>query len=260
MSLNGGYLSHDRRANSRRLELSGVFISRGMTIAGGLSMGPDGQLTLVLHARFDVCPTWCELAVRHLAEATARRTELMAVWTGTDEAQKAAAFEREFEASMQAIVSAAIAWDAFYAVVQTYVKLPPSLIQEWRDKRTARYKQVTEVVRRAFKLKPKGTAILRRNLKEIFRLRDLAVHPSGKIQVALPHPELKVGVEWRFAYFRIQNAEMVVNAATGMLWDLAHTGKPASADLTTYMSALRERLIPIFPGGHPSMPTPSAAP
>jgi hypothetical protein len=247
--------------------VAGVFVSRGMTIAipqGGLSLsiGPGGELSasLMFHVRFDVCPTWCELAVRHLADAAARRAHLMAVWTGTDEIQKASALEREFEASMQAIMAAAIAWDAFYSVVKTHVNLPPSLIQQWRDKRTARYAQITEVVRRGFKLKPRGTALLRQNLKEIYRLRDLAVHPSGKIEAPILHPELSVGVEWRFAHFRVQNAEVVVNATTGMLWDLAHGGKPTCAELVTYMNALCERLKAVFPAGHPSMLAPASAP
>jgi hypothetical protein len=81
---------------------------------------------------------------------------------------------------MQAIMAAAVAIDAFYSLIQTHVVLPPSLVEQWRTKRTLRYKQVTEVLRRAFHLKPKGVAILRQNLKEINRMRDLAIHPSER--------------------------------------------------------------------------------
>jgi hypothetical protein len=98
---------------------------------------------------------------------------------------------------MQAVMAAAIAIDAFYALIQTHVQLPSSLITQWRTIRTARYTQVTEVLRRAFHLKQKGTAALRQNLKEIYRLRDLAVHPSGKIEAPILHPEIDVSVEWR---------------------------------------------------------------
>jgi len=114
---------------------------------------------------------------------------------------------------MQAVVSAAIALDAFYSVIKTHILLPPNLIARWRTKRTPRYSQVTEVLRRAFHLRAKPTATLRQNLKFIYHLRNLAVHPSGKIESPLLHPEIKVGVEWRFAYFRAQTAELVVNSA-----------------------------------------------
>jgi hypothetical protein len=237
--------------------MAGIFISRGMTVAipeGGFAIGidPQGSSTanLTLHVHYDVCPTWCELALRHLGDARAARDERVAAWVGTDEDHKARCLEREFEASMQAIMAAAIALDAFYSRNQTYIQLPPLLVQQWRNKRTARYSQITEVLRLGFNLKPKGTAALRQNLKEIYRFRDLAVHPSGKIQAPFLHPEMEVGVEWRFAHFRAQNAELIVNAATGMLRDLANNGKPANNDIRKYMEALRQRLALLFSASH----------
>lgn len=239
--------------------MSGVFISRGMTVAvpaGGLTIAldADGKPTassLTLHVHFDVCPTWCQLALQHLAEAKSRRDARIAAWAGTDEDRKAASLEREFEASMQAAMAAAIALDAFYSTIQTHVHLPPALVEQWRTKRTARYSQVTEVLRRGFHLKPNGTKTLRQNLKEIYRFRDLAVHPSGKIEAPLLHPELDVGVEWRFAYFRAANADALVNAATAIIWDLAYNGKPTEEKVINYIQALRVRMAELFPSGHP---------
>jgi len=46
---------------------------------------------------------------------------------------------------MQAIMAAAIAVDAFYAMIWTHVDLPPDIANKWRAGRTARYSQVTEV-------------------------------------------------------------------------------------------------------------------
>ena len=242
--------------------MAGIFISRGMTVAipaGGLiiGIGDDGKATtsFTLHVRFDVCPTWIELALRHLADANEKRIARAEAWTGTNEELKAATLEREFEPSMQAIMAAAISIDAFYSLIQPQVQLPPRLVEGWRTKRTARYSQVTEVIRRAFGLKPKGTAALRQNLKEIFRLRDLAVNPSRKIEAPICHPEIDVGVEWRFEIFRAHNAELAVNAATGMLWDLAHNGKPKDSKIVKYMNSLRQRLVELFPFGHPMVAT-----
>lgn len=227
--------------------------------AGGLTIGigDDGNFTgdLTLHVRFNICPTWVELSLRHLEDAKIKRAEREAAWAGTNESLKGSALEREFEASMQAIMAAAIAIDAFYSIIQTHVVLPPSLVEQWRTKRTSRYSQVTEVLRRAFRLKTKGTTALRQNLKEIFRLRDLAVHPSGKIEAPILHPELNVGVEWRFAYFRAKNAEFVVNTATWILWDLAREGKSKDTKIVEYTSNLKLRLAELFPNGHPNAVT-----
>ena len=107
------------------------------------------------------------------------------------------------------------------------------------------------MIRRAFNLKRNGVRLLLENLKKIYRLRDLAVHPSGKVQEALLHPELGVGVEWRFVYFRADISEGAVNAATAIVWDLAFQGKPVSDQTANYLRGLRARLNDLFQQGHP---------
>lgn len=232
--------------------MAGVFISRGMTVAipaGGLVLSfdksgkPTGSLTLHLH--FDVCPTWFELALGHLEDAKNRQSARIAAWNTSDEDSKAATLEREFEASMQSIMASAIAVDAFYAVIQAKVKIPSTLITKWRKKRTPRYAQIAEVLRIAFTLKPKGSAILRKNLKEIYRFRDLAVHPSGKIDAPLLHPELQVGVERRFTCFRYENALLIVRETLRMLCELVTSGKPKNGEVRKYCEALRLRIEPL---------------
>lgn len=244
--------------------MSGVFITRGMTMSipsFSIRLRDDGELDsdpLVLHVRFDVCPTWIQIAKHHLDTALAARAIREQVWSGTDEDAKARALEAEFEASMQAIMATAISLDAAYAVLQQHVAIPPAMIEKWRKGRTARYTQVSEVVRRAFSLKPKGAAALRGNLKEIYRYRDMAVHPSGKIEAALLHPEIDVGVEWRFVYFRAKNAELVVLTAAAMLWDLAYNGKANDPEVTEYQKTLANRLVEVFPSGRPTPPATDA--
>jgi len=236
--------------------MPGIFISRGMTLrvpAGGMVVGTGDEAfvikSLTLHVRFDVCPTWIELALNHTRNSIAAREHRERVWRGSDEDAKAAALEREFEHSMQAIMASAIAIDAFYSVLAQHVIVPNSLIKKWRTNRTARYSQISEVIRRAFSLKPAEVKSLRANLKEIYRIRDMAVHPSGKVEAATYHPELDVGVEWRFAYFRSSNAELVSDAATSIVWELCKKGKPKDADIQEYVSNLILRLDGIFPDG-----------
>lgn len=226
-----------------------------------IRLNGNGELEadpLTLHVRFDVCPTWIQIAKRHLDAALVARTERQLAWAGSDESAKSRTLEVEFEASMQAIMAAAIAWDAVYAVLRQHVDIPTLLAEKWRNGRTSRYTQVAEVVRRAFGLKPQGATTLRTNLKELYRFRDLAVHPSGKIEAALLHPELDVGVEWRFVYFRAINAELAVRGAVAMLWDLAHNGKSKNPQIADYQNNLSDRLQEIFPDGAPAVRTPEA--
>jgi len=191
------------------------------------------------HVHFDVCATWLELAIRHLSDAQVAQGARIETWKDADEHSKTGALEWEFGASIQAIMASSIAVDALYAVVQTRVHLPQSLIDEWRDKRTPRHLQISEVLGRAFSLEPKNVSSLGQALAEIFRFRDLAVDPSAKTDAQILHPELGVGVEWRFAYFRCENALLIVKATLRLIAELAIAGKPKDADLQQYLDALR---------------------
>ena len=229
--------------------MSSAFLSRAMPVAipadslvVSMVENPKPASSLPLHGRFDVCPTWLELAIRHLSDAQVAQRERVAAWKGVDENSKAGALEWEFEASMQAIMASAIAFDAFCAAVQAKAQPPQSLIDQWREKRLPRHVQISEVLRNAFSLTAKEASNLRQNLGEIFRFRDLAIDPSAKSDAPILHPELRVGVEWRFAYFQCDNALLIVKATVRLICELVASRKPKDVDVQTYIDALRPRL------------------
>lgn len=223
--------------------MSGVFITRGMTIAflAGQLIRDDGKLSSSLTPRvhYDVCPTWLELASHHLSDAKKRKHARIAAWNSDDQDARAATMEAEFESSMQAIMAAAIAIDAFYAALRDRTNIPDETIQAWRENKTARYKQVVEVLRRALSIIPRDCVKLRQNLKEIFKIRDMAVHPAGNLVAPVLHPELQVGVEWRFDLFRADNAEAIVQAARSVVHELVAMGKPSTPEIRRYIDGLR---------------------
>lgn len=212
-----------------------------------VAIGQDAEASssLASPAHFDVCPTWLELAVRHLSDAQVAQDARIETWKNAEEHSKTGALEWEFEASMQAIMASGIAVDAFCAAVQTRVPVPQSLIDEWRDKNTPRHIQIAEVLRRAFSLEPKNVSSLRQALAEIFRFRDLAIDPSAKMDARILHPELGVGVEWRFAYFRYPNALLIVKATVRLIAELVTSGTPKDAALQKYTDALRSSVEPL---------------
>jgi len=209
-----------------------------------VAMGQDTEpaSSPASHAHFDACPTWLELAVRHLSDAQVARDARITAWRDGDERSKTGALEWEFETSMQATMASAIAVDAFYAVVQSRVHLPQSLIDEWRDKQTPRHIRISEVFGTTFSLEPKNVSTLGHALAEIFRFRDLAIDPSGKMDAQILHPELGVGVEWRFAYFRYENALLIVKATVRLIAELVASDDPKDADIQKYIDALRSRV------------------
>jgi hypothetical protein len=214
-----------------------------LAAAIGHDAEPASSPTSQVH--FDVCPTWLELAIRHLSDAQVAQGARIETWKDADEHSKTGALEWEFGASMQAIMASAIAVDAFYAAVQSRVHLPQALIDEWRDKPAPRYLQISELLGTAFSLEPRKVSSLRQALAEIFRFRDLAVDPSSKMDTQILHPELGVGVEWRFAYFRCENALLIVKATLRLIAELTIAGQPKDAGLQQYLDALRSSVEPL---------------
>lgn len=226
--------------------MTGVFLNKGTRVAvpSGIQifLDDDGKPTggnVNIKVHFDVVPSWIEIALKHLENAHRDKIDRDAAWSGGIEASKGPTLEREFQTSMQAIVASAIALDAFYSVIQPKAEVDPALIVKWRTNRTARFAQVTEVIRVAFQLKPKGTAILRSDLKQIYELRDLAVHPSGALSDPVLHPELNVGVEWRFYAFRFEHALLATRRIIQVIHELVSEGKAANAEIEKYAASLR---------------------
>jgi len=59
----------------------------------------------------------------------------------------------ELAPSMQTIVSCGIALDAFYDMLRPHAKIPQQDIDSWKNNGTSRGAQITEVIRRVYKIK-----------------------------------------------------------------------------------------------------------
>jgi hypothetical protein len=163
----------------------GIHISRGVTPripVGGLviSIGPDGKpsASARLELQLDTCIHWIEIAIDHLVSAKQFHEALL-----NEKAVGATNFtdlDKEFKACVQSTVAAATFFEALYAAVVERMPTKPTSKGANRHQRPARYAIVTEALRQAFGLKKQGTANLRAVLKEVYRFRDEAVHPSSK--------------------------------------------------------------------------------
>ncbi|MCL6260471.1 hypothetical protein M3O96_15315 [Aquiflexum sp. TKW24L] len=207
--------------------MTGVFFRKGMTVAikpedFKFIVDEDGAVKaeVVLSLHFDVMPTWIKFAIEHLENCRLYNQRRQEAWKGNDEEQKAETLEKEFEASMQSIIAMAIAIDSFYGTVKSKINIPKELTEKWKENRTSRYIQIAETVRQGFKLDKEGYKILKQTLKEIFRFRDMAIHPKGDIEHPILHPDLGVGVEWRFVYFSYANSKVIVDEGLKRLHEL----------------------------------------
>lgn len=230
----------------------GVFITRGASVAvpaGGLriNFGADGSLdaSLTLHVGLHLFLVWGEIALAHLIQAKSIHVEVLSAWQGTDDEALGTALISEFKASMQAVMSAAISIDAFYAEIRNHIQLPDSLVETWRNGRTARHKQVGEVMRRAFNIKPRQAVGVRNAIKEIYRFRDWAVHPPAGARAPVRHPELHLNTEWRFVAFSYSNARELVRAAISMITQATDKEDLPPGSLQDLCGGVRKLFTPV---------------
>lgn len=213
-------------------QTGGIHISRGVRLripTGGLliTTAQDNAPTMEVKAvelQLDTCVHWLEIALEHLANAKSAHEALCAAPASSPDL--GSLLDREFKASVQAAFSAATFFEALYAA--TVERNPPKhpVTPRNPEKRPTRYAVVTEQLRRSFGLKKQGTAHLRSVLREVYRFRDQAVHPSATFSEPVLHPDLHVGVERRFVMFCASNVQQLVRAA------LAFSKMLSSRDLT----------------------------
>jgi hypothetical protein len=90
-------------------------------------------------------------------------------------------------------------------------------IQRWKDYKTNRAVQITEVMRRVYRLDTKVLGNFSQNSSEITKYRDMAVHPSLELKRACSRPDIPVLVDWKFSTYRHSNAEQCFGSTMKML-------------------------------------------
>lgn len=231
----------------------GVFITKGMQISipeFSIQMAPEGWLNvgpIVVHTGIDLCPYWLEISYEHLLATETANDNLLSAKEERSDEKIAAALQVEFTSGMQAIMASGIAIDAFYACVKDRIGIPRELVQSWRKKGTARYRQIAEVLRRAFPMTQESAKQLRDILKQNIGFRDKAVHPPSGTKAPALHPELNKITDWRYATFRYYNAKAIVGLTLSIIAQTA--GQPHKNKfemLREYCKALMLSVSPLL--------------
>lgn len=74
---------------------------------------------------------------------------------------------------------------------------------------SARYKQIAETLKRAFPISEEMFLQVRQTLKELFFLRDKAVHPQSGTDIPVPYPEINRISDWRYSAFRYKYGDLL---------------------------------------------------
>lgn len=190
-------------------------------------------------------PFWLGIAFKHLIDTERAHKKLMMAKDSKDDEKTGKCLKKESSSGMQAIVSAGIAIDAYYASIKDCIKIPATQSKVWREKRTARHKQISEVLRLGFPMSNSTFSEVRKILKQNLSWRDKAVHPSSRTAAPSIHVELNKITDWRYSTFRFYNARAIYGLTLSLIYKTA-TNPPTNKNnrLQEYCDGVVPKLIP----------------
>lgn len=239
--------------------MAGIFLIEGMAANFkdlSISIGDDGRIDarMDLVVGYDACIEWVKIALGHRGDALRRMNDRRSIWAADVQSgpEHAAALQGEFNSSIQAVVAAAVCLDALYDHLVRQVPVERNVRESWNKNKTARYRQISETIRIAFNVRNSEIKLIRNNLKTIFKLRDVAVHPSSMSISPLKHQELDILTDWKLVIFWGGVADVIVCYVVRLLWDITRGSQYKSNTLSQFMIDMKARVEALLPDGPPS--------
>lgn len=230
-------------------DVSGILVFKGMKVGfleGDFTIGvtEEGQLEskAILSTSYNVLPLWLRIARDNVNIAKTAFDAISSHWHSDPDAQKKLLLA-ELSPAIQTIVACGIAYDALYEQIRPFSKITPAEIASWKKNRTSRASQISEVIRRVYKLSNAESKRLLHMVTQTTRLRDLAVHPSDELKQSRNRPDLPISLDWRFCAYRYENALNCYNNIMGALIFLRDKTSPeegANANMENIFASLEE--------------------
>ena len=232
----------------------GIFLIEGGTLSIDpfeITFHPDGSITstkITFKLRQNMGAHWLDAAYHSLLETRAAQKRAMDANATDDEQALGKELQNQSVAAMQTVIASCAAIDAHYAIVKKYVPLPADLIAKWKDSRTARHAQISEVLRRAFVMTDERFLAMKDALKKSFELRDEAVHPPANAELPVLYPDFQRGVEWRIYKFRYENALTIAKFMVGLFAATIKAERRVhDKGLEEYSTSSAKQIAPLLP-------------
>lgn len=225
-----------------------VFVIEGMNfmIPAFSIRFEDGQVIahpVELHTEIDVTPIWLDISFDHVKSCECAKLRLDEAVRANDEVEIGNALIAELRAGMQAIMTSCTAIDAYYACVKSRIDIPDTLQKAWTTNRTARFRQISEVLRLAMPMSSGKAEYLRNALEQNLSWRDQAVHPSSGTKLPVVHETLNKATDWRFAKFRYCNAHTIARLNFDIVhWTAEKADSSKYPDVRQYCQSLKTKL------------------
>lgn len=215
-----------------------------------LNMKEDGSIEthkMILHTGLDMCPYWLNIAWANLLKTESYHKKIIEQVEAGLENNLGDYLQKEFQLGMQTIMAACIAMDAYYASVKQYSDIPENVVKKWRENKTARYKQISEILKNVFVIPQQTFIQLRETIKQGFELRDRAIHPKSGTDLPALHPEANVISDWRFSTFRYVNAKAIVGNMLSIIYQTSRQKvPPKKVGLTVTTEKHKKEIDPLI--------------
>lgn len=163
---------------------NGVLVFKGMKLGFlpadfSIKLTGEGGLSsrAVLSTSYNVIALWLRAAYDNNEQALKANSSLIEKWNDSAERQKQLLLA-ELAPAMQVFVSCGVAFDCVYELLRPHANITASDIQAWKKNKTSRSSQISEVVRRVFRLSNDTIKDIKGSINSIMTLRDEAVHPT----------------------------------------------------------------------------------
>lgn len=227
----------------------GVLVFEGMKVGvldGDCTVSFDehGEMNskLVISTSYNVLPLWLRIAYENIELSHKASKAIENNWSDDTEKQKSLLLS-ELTPSIQVFVACGTAFDALYEQLKPFAKISKNDIHAWRNKKTSRAAQITEIIRRVYKLDNTTLKTFKQNIKSIVEYRDQAVHPTHNIKRACTRPDIPVGVDWRFSAYRFSNSSACYNRTMEIfiyLYEKRSTEEKVNENMENIFKALKE--------------------
>ncbi len=227
--------------------MKGILITKGVTpgfLPGGIKLFDDAlgtrKMSATMSLHYDVVGVWIRTALNSLRTARlAWKSAKERISVNVDDVA-VELLETDFQHSMIVVVGFAISVDAFYARLSQFNGSPHAKSGNLR--KAPRYAQVAEQFRLSYKVDNKIFSSIRLALKQLYELRDQAVHPSGKLAPAVLYPEIDRGVEVRFERFRSKVVSVVAQDSMNIIDYLTNKSEPINKKVEAFSKVTGKEL------------------
>lgn len=208
-----------------------------------ISIGADGNAEMnvtKVEVSLDFWDHWLEIARQHAIEAVSLHRKMIAAHGNGADQETSDLFGRVLRASITCMGALGFSLDALYSSIKE--RVPEDLYRSVGSDNTSRHEYVHETLKRSVRISNRQAKLQKEAIRQVFRFRDMAVHPSGGWAEPVLHPDIGVGVAEGYIRFGATNAVRGYAMTRRVTETVLSNVRPKYAELAEWAAGAVQRL------------------